>query len=74
MTNWQSIKILSTTTSLEIDNRKKPFKIIDNWNNIKSTRRWEFVYLSPWENKIVITREAGDLNASVTIKYRATFE
>lgn len=73
-TNGQSLKILATTTSLEVDNRQKPFKVTDNWSNIKSTRRWEFVYLSPGENKIVVSIEGGDSEASVTIKYRATFE
>lgn len=74
ITNGQSLKILANTTLLEIDNRQKPFKVTDNGANIKSARRGEFVYLSPGVNQIVVSIESWDTEASVTIRYRATFE
>jgi len=74
ITTWQSLKILTSTTILEIDNRSKPFKITEDGSNIKSTKRWEFIYLAPGENKIIISAEGGDQDVEVTIKYRDTFE
>lgn len=72
----QSIKILTNTTILVIDNRTKPFIVTENWVSIKASKRWEFIYLAPWENKLVITSENYTEWNTVTalIKYSDTFE
>lgn len=76
ITNGQSLKILTNTTILVVDNRMKPFIVTENAVNIKSYKRWEFLYLSPWENKIVITSENyTEINdIDVLIKYNDTYE
>lgn len=74
ITTGQSLKILQDTTILVVDNRTKPFIITENGVNIKASKRWEYIYLAPWDNEVVITSEGGDTEVDVTIKTNDTFE
>lgn len=73
-TTGQSLKILKTTQVLMVDNTKKPFMVSDGTQNIKVHKRGDYIYLAPWQNRIIVSIEGGDPEASVLIKYRDHYE
>jgi len=76
LTTGQSMKIVWTTKNLVVDNREIPFIIKDEGINIKHLQQWEYIYLTSWINKIVISCEnyIKKSQAEVYIKYRDTYE
>lgn len=76
LTTGQSMRVVTTTDNLIVDNTKKPFIITNNGANIKSLQEGEYVYLVSGVNKILISCDNYTANdqATVYIRYQDTYE
>lgn len=76
LTTGQTMKLLTNTENLIIDNRQRPFIITDKGVNIKSLQVGQYIYLVWGVNQILISCEnyTGNDQASVYLKYRDAYE
>lgn len=60
--NWQEFKISWTTTNLVLDSLWWQWSVTDEWLDIMYKREsWVPIYLSPWDNYIVVVDDLGNV-------------
>lgn len=60
LTNWQVFKINWSTSNLILDSTGGAWSVADAWVNIMNKRDyWVPIYLSPWDNYIIVSDDTG---------------